>query len=122
MAINIEQLDRVTIVGPTGFVDAVTANLLADVLSGQLQAGHALLVVDLDQLEYMSSSGLRVLLAALKDARQQGGDLRLARARAEVRQILEMSGFNKVLQVYPTLPDAVGSYAVPALGDETAGV
>jgi anti-sigma B factor antagonist len=110
MTNSVEQQERVTIVRPTGFVDAVTAGALAETLNAQIQAGQVCLVVDLDQLEYMSSAGLRVLLAALKEARRQGGDLRLANARAEVRQVLEISGFSKILPLYPTLPEAVSSY------------
>ncbi len=110
MVINIEQQDSVAIVRPLGYADAVTAGALADALNGQLRAGNTRLVVDLGELEYMSSAGLRVLLASLKEARRQGGDLRLANARAEVGQVLEMSGFNKLLQVYGTLPEAVSSY------------
>jgi len=113
MNIIIEQQHRVTIVRPTGFVDAETAKTLAEALNGQLQAGNLSLVVDLDQLDYMSSAGLRVLLAVLKDARRQGGDLRLANARAEVLQVLEMSGFVKLVQIYPALAEAVDSYGAP---------
>jgi anti-sigma B factor antagonist len=110
MEIIIEQQHRVTIVRPTGFVDAETASTLAEALNGQLQAGNLSQVVDLGQLDYMSSAGLRVLLAVLKEARRQGGDLRLANAQAEVRQLLAMSGFSKLIQIYPTLAEAVDSY------------
>ena len=113
MEINSEQQGSVVILRPVGFVDAVTAGALGDTLNGQLTAGNSCLVVDLDRLDYMSSAGLRVLLGALRDARRQGGDLRLANARAEVSQVLEMSGFTKVLQVYPTLAEAVSSYGAP---------
>jgi anti-sigma B factor antagonist len=115
MEIIVEQQDRVTIVKVTGFVDAVTASTLAEALAGQLQAGNACLVVDLEQVEYMSSAGLRVLLGTLKDARRQGGDLRVANAKGEVRQILEMSGFTNVVPIHSTLADAVCSYEVPAV-------
>jgi anti-sigma B factor antagonist len=114
MEIIVEQQDRVTIIRPTGFVDHVTAPVLAEALTAQLRAGNLFLVVDLDRLEYMSSAGLRVLLAALKDARQRGGDLRLANARAEVRQVLQMSGFTNVIPIHATLAEATGSYEVPA--------
>ena len=110
MVINVEQQDRVTIVRPTGFVDAVTSSALAGALNEQLQQGNPFLVLDLDRLEYMSSAGLRVLLGALRDARRHGGDLRLANAKAEVYQVLEMSGFAKVLTIYSTLAEAVSSY------------
>jgi anti-anti-sigma factor len=121
MEIIIEQQGRVTIVKVTGFVDAVTASTLAEALAGQLQAGNSCLVVDLDQLEYMSSAGLRVLLGTLKDARRQGGDLRVANAKGEVRQILDMSGFTNVAPIHATLTEAVCSYEVPALQDGPTG-
>ena len=73
MEIIIEQRHRVTIVRPTGFVDAVTASTLAEALNGQLLAGDLSLVVDLDQLDYMSSAGLRVLLAVFEDHAPAGG-------------------------------------------------
>ena len=110
METTIEQQGHVTIVRPTGYVDAVTASAFAEVLNSQLQGGHVNLVADLGQLEYMSSAGLRALLATLKDARRRGGDLRVANARSEVHQVLEMSGFTQVLQVFPSLAEAVSAY------------
>ena len=55
MEIIIEQQHRVTMVRPTGFVDAVTASTLAEALNGQLLAGNLSLVVDLDQLDYIAA-------------------------------------------------------------------
>ena len=61
-------------------------------------------------MEYTSSAGLRVLLTTLKDARQRGGDLRLAEIRPNVRQVLELSGFTSILKCYPDVNGAVTSF------------
>jgi anti-sigma B factor antagonist len=64
----------------------------------------------LSQVGYMSSAGLRALLAALKEARQQKGDFRLAAVQDNVRQVLEMSGFTGIFQVFATVEEAVASF------------
>jgi anti-anti-sigma factor len=58
----------------------------------------------------MSSAGLRALLATLKEARHQRGDFRLAAVQDNVRQVLEMSGFTGIFQVFPTVEAAVTSF------------
>ena len=93
-----------------GSVDGVTADELHQVLSGELAANHHSLVADFGEVEYMSSAGLRVLLATLKHARSRGGDLRLAALNPDVRKVLELSGFTRILRVFDTVDAAVGSF------------
>ena len=64
----------------------------------------------LGTLEYTSSAGLRVLLSTLKEARQRGGDLRLAAVQERVRRVLDLSGFTSILKCYPDVDAAVASY------------
>ena len=110
MEIIIEQQHRVTIVRPTGFVDHETAGALAEALNGQMKAGNLSLVVDLDQLDYMSSAGLRVLLAVLKDARPQGGDLRLANLNEDLQTLFELTKLDTLFQISETRERALESF------------
>ena len=110
MEIKVEQRDKVTIVTPIGDIDALTAKEVAAFLDSQLREGENQLVADLSQVGYMSSAGLRALLATLKEARHRGGDFRLAAAQDSVRQVLEMSGFTGIFQVFPTVEAAVTSF------------
>ena len=110
MQISIAQQDGVTVVAVTGSLDALTADSLTETLQAQVRAGHTRLVAALAELEYTSSAGLRVLLATLKDARQQGGDLRLAGAQERVLRVLALSGFTSILKCYPDVPSAVASW------------
>ena len=110
MEIKVKQREKVTIAIPIGDIDALTAKEVAAFLGNQLGEGENQLVADLSQVGYMSSAGLRALLATLKEARHQRGDFRLAAAQDNVRQVLEMSGFSGIFQVFPTAEEAVASF------------
>lgn len=110
MQISIEQQDHVTVVSVAGSVDALTADALTSALAEQVQAGRTRFVAAFGAVDYMSSAGLRVLLATVKEARRQGGDLRLAAVQDPVMRVLTLSGFTNILKHYPTVPAAVSSF------------
>ena len=56
-------------------------------------------VFDLDGLEYISSSGLRILIAAMKKIRSQGGSMTLKNIGEQVREVLDMTGFVQIFNV-----------------------
>lgn len=56
-------------------------------------------VFDLDGLEYISSSGLRILIAAMKKIRSQGGSMTLKNISEQVREVLDMTGFVQIFNV-----------------------
>jgi anti-sigma B factor antagonist len=111
MQITIVQHDHVTVVSVAGSIDALTADGLVTALLDELTAGRTRLVAHFAAVEYTSSAGLRVLLTTLKEARQKGGDLRLAEIRPNVKQVLELSGFTSILKCYADVPSAVASFA-----------
>ena len=111
MKITAEHRGPVTIVAIEGSVDALTAGEAAAFLSARIQAGAHRLVADLSLIEYMSSAGLRVFLAAFKEARQAGGDLRLAAAQDNVQRMLNTAGFTSILKFYADVDAAVASFA-----------
>jgi anti-anti-sigma factor len=93
-----------------GSVDALTAEKITDFLGAQVDGGQTQLVVDLEQVDFMSSAGLRTILVILRKSRQQGGDLRLAAAQVGVKKTLEMSGFTRILNAYATAEEAAASF------------
>ena len=99
-----------TIVAVSGTVDALTAPDLAKVLVGQIAEGHVNLIVDLIGVEFMSSAGLRTLLGAVKEARSNGGDLRIASTNPGIDKVLKMSGFHNIAKVYASQAEAVSSF------------
>lgn len=109
--VTTEARDGVTIARVVGNVDTVTAEHLLASLQAAMQEGPAQLVGDFSGVTYTSSAGLRSLLAAMKQARREGGDVRLAAVTDRVRKVLELSGFTSILRLYPDVDSAVASYA-----------
>lgn len=96
-----------TIASVAGTVDAVTAPRLAEALQAEVAAGRHRLVVDLSAVEYVSSAGLRALLAAVKAARAAGGDVVVAAARPAVFEVFELAGLTSILAFHPGVGEAV---------------
>ncbi len=110
MNITAQQIGETTVVSIVGSIDALTAGEVSGFLNEQIGSGRRQIVGDLGQVEFISSAGLRAILAALKDSRQQGGDLRLAAPRAGIEKTLKMSGFTNIMKFYPTVEEAVTSF------------
>jgi anti-sigma B factor antagonist len=111
LEIKVVQRDQTRVVVLSGSVDGLTADRMQAALTAEVDGGHVRLVGDLGAVEYTSSAGLRALLATVKQARSQGGDLRLAAVNPAVRRVLELSGFTSVLRLYDDVDAAVASYA-----------
>lgn len=93
-----------------GRLDASAANEADAKLNILTEKLPVRVVINLDRLEYISSSGLRVLLASLKKARRQQGDIKLACLQQYVKEILDMAGFLSLFQVFDGEKDAVDSF------------
>jgi anti-anti-sigma factor len=108
--ISISGLAEVTLLQVKGRVDSLNANQLGEALSTEIDGGSIHLVLDLAGVDYMSSAGLREIVAALKKVKRATGDLRLAQPSDRVREVLEMAGLDTIFQIYPTQTEAVDSY------------
>lgn len=111
MNIEFEPHGDVSVVVISGSVDGLTADDLLKSLHGHVLAGNLRLVANLAAVSYTSSAGLRALLATMKQTRRGGGDLRLACINANVRKVLELSGFTTIMKLFADVDAAVASYA-----------
>ena len=112
MDISVQQSDQISIVSIAGSIDAVTADQITGCIDERISSGEKHLLLDLSEVEFMSSAGLRVILSALKETRQQGGDLYLAGAQGGVDRVLKMSGFSKILKTYDSVDNAIAQFNV----------
>jgi len=111
MDIKVSEHDRVAVVSIAGEVDAATSEPLQDAFTDQLRQGKNCLVADMRHVIYMSSAGFRVLLATMKEARANGGDLRLSAVQGNVHRVLKTSGFDKFMKLYRNMEIAVASFS-----------
>jgi anti-sigma B factor antagonist len=82
-------------------------------LDAAVQAGEPL-VLDLSGLEYVSSAGLRCLMLAAKEAGARKGRVLVAAMQPVVAEIFQISRFNLVFEVFPTLREALASVSPQA--------
>jgi len=110
MEISVKPLKQVDIVKVSGRIDSATAPEFDNALKGLLDRGRRKIVIDCEGLEYVSSAGLRAMLAALKAAKSNGGNVVLAQANERVRDTLALVGFQTLFLQYTDIVDAVDSF------------
>lgn len=102
-------------VTPRGEIDLYTAPHLHRELISALDDGTQRLVVDLSQVDFCDSTGMNVLLSAMKRAREHGGDLELVAPLTAVRRVLEVTGLDTVFTIHESAEAvALGAGAGPA--------
>jgi anti-sigma B factor antagonist len=104
-------LTQITVITPQGRLDAAGAPPLEAELKRHIDAGEIRLIVDLENSRYISSNGLRVLLAAQRLAKKRGGALKLCCLHARLVEIFEMSGFDHVFEVFENREQAEKSFS-----------
>ena len=97
MTIEIKRNTEETIIKLVGRLDTTTAPALDKTINEDI-AGTKNLVLDVKELEYISSAGLRVLLGAQKKM-QKIGSMKVTNVREEVMEVFEMTGFTDVLVI-----------------------
>lgn len=108
------------IVEPVGQLDFATASELSQTLAGLIDAGNTELAVDLDSLDLIDSSGLAVIIAALKRVRREGGAFSLVCGGQRILKLLRITGLSQVFTIYPTtqsLREAAESAVTDGSGD-----
>ncbi len=110
MEISVKPLKQVDIVKVSGRIDSATAPEFDNALKGLLERGRRKIVIDCENLEYVSSAGLRAMLAALKSAKSNGGNVVLAQTNERVRDTLALVGFQTLFLQYTDIVDAVDSF------------
>jgi anti-anti-sigma factor len=100
----------VTIVALQGSLDSKTSPQAQQALDGMLADGGRKLLIDFTALDYISSAGLRVLLATAKRLSGAGGALRLFGLNETVREVFDISGFSTIFAVFATEADALAAF------------
>jgi len=95
-----------------GRFDANTANLVEQAFKEQIQGGERHFILDLENVPFIASAGLRVILVIAKQLRsQQNGDLRISNLQPNVKKVFEISGLNNVLKIFDDHAAAMASYS-----------
>ena len=110
MAISEKTIGDVNVISLSGRLDAYSANEVEKKLDSLIDAAQVRLVISLEKLEYISSSGLRVFLAALKKVKKQQGDIKLACLKPYIKEVFDIAGFTQLFNMFDTEEAAVNSF------------
>jgi len=110
MEISTIENEDIKIVTLNGSLDTNTAPDAETCLMEMINSGQLKLIVDLENLEYISSAGLRVLLASTKTMKSNGGEFHICNPNEMVTEVFEMSGFNMIFKIFNSREDAISAY------------
>ena len=110
LPIDIWYDDEIWIFRPMGSVDSATSSDLEITLMEGINQGMQWIVLDMTDVRYISSAGLRVLILAAKKLKNHNGELILSGPGKDVLHIIEMTGLKKIFRVYPDNEMAVQSF------------
>jgi anti-anti-sigma factor len=104
---TVDLYDGVTIAGPKGRLDTAGAGPFADQLAQQIRSGARILLIDLRQVLYVSSAGIRALLMTARLVDQHQGKFVLCGISPEIMRVFALGGLNTVFTICPTREDGV---------------
>jgi anti-anti-sigma factor len=110
MNLEVRQEGGVAVIQLIGRLDTNTSPEAQKGLNEQVDGGATKLLLDFSQLDYISSAGLRILLATAKRLRGSQGEMRLACLHETVQEIFDVSGFNALLNVFGSVEEALNGF------------
>ena len=109
MNITVSKEGEISVVVIEGRLDTTNYGELEHHLSAITEEGGKMILLDLENLEYVSSSGLRILLMFLKKIRAVDGRFMLCSMSADIREIFEISGFINIFEIFDNKDAALKS-------------
>ena len=93
-----------------GYIDTQTCAEMLGRITSVTKLGTLHLIVDMSQVNYVSSAGWGVFVGEIKGIRENGGDLKIVEMTPEVYDVFEMLEFNRILEYYDSLEEAIDDF------------
>ena len=107
MEIIENQKEDVSIFKLNGRLDSNTSPALEKKLVSAMENGTRNMVIDFENLDYISSAGLRIILKTTKDLKRTDGNIVLCAMQDYVREVFEIAGFDTFLPIFATVDEAL---------------
>jgi anti-sigma B factor antagonist len=109
LGFEVEQRGRYTVLAVRGEVDVYTAPRLRERLIELVSQGSHQVVVDLEGVDFLDSTGLGVLVGGLKRLRSHDGDMILVCTQPRILKVFEITGLTKVFSIHDTVESATAA-------------
>lgn len=101
-SLTTKEKNNINIISLYGFLDAHTAPLLEDAISNLADSEKFNILVNFNELNYISSAGLGVFMAFIEEIREKGGDIKLCAMNAKVFSVFDLLGFPLLFDIIET--------------------
>ena len=111
--VSVEKLEPqsdISIIRVGGYIDTTTSSELERALDSLLKAGVFRVVIDLGNVDYISSAGWGIFISEIKGMRERNGDLKLARMIPDVYEVFELLEFHYILKAFDTVEEAIHDF------------
>src|SRR5438093_5457738 len=109
MDLELESTQRngVAVLTLRGEIDVYTAPRMRQAIVDLVDAGSLTVVIDMDKVDFLDSTGLGVLVEGLKRVRTRGGNLSIVITQDKILKIFDITGLNKAFPIYGSLEEAL---------------
>lgn len=111
LTITSRSVDDFDVIEIGGEIDVYTAPRLRESIVTAVEAGHNRLIIDVQQVQFLDSTGLGVLVGALKRVRADGGSLDIVCTQERILKIFEITGLDKVFGLHGSVDEARAAHA-----------
>jgi anti-sigma B factor antagonist len=112
--------DEIAVIEAKGFIDTTTAPELEKKLEEQLALNKYKIIVNLENIDYVSSAGWGVFVSEIREIRENSGDLVLVNMSPDVYDVYELMEFSSILKSYDSVDEAVSSFTGKEMRREEA--
>ncbi len=102
---------HIAVIKVGGYIDTTTSAELEHALDSLLKAGTYDIIIDLGNVDYISSAGWGIFISEIKGIREKGGDLKLVRMIPDVYEVFELLEFHYILKAFDAIEEAVNDFA-----------
>ncbi|MGC8765131.1 MAG: STAS domain-containing protein [Brevinematia bacterium] len=110
MEINRREVGEITIFDITGEIDLYNAPEIKEKIKEEMNKNRVNIVINLDKVTYIDSSGIGVLISSLSNLKKVGGALKLINVYASVRKVFELTKLTSFFDIYDSEADALASF------------
>ncbi len=110
MEINRKEVGDVVVLEINGEIDLYNAPEIKEKIKNEIDSGKVNVVINLEKVSYIDSSGIGVLISSLSNLKKVGGGLKLANVYASVRKVFELTKLTSFFDIYDSEEEAIKSF------------
>jgi len=110
MDVIVKEADGAKVIMVDGELDTNAAPLLEKELNQLMEQGANKVLLNCEKMDFISSTGLRILLATAQKLKEKNGELRVCSLNEDVTEVFDISGFSKILMVFKNESEALEGF------------